>query len=442
MWVRIYRSFDSSTKEWDNYTDYTDIANPTYGCEADYIGGSLPITQFSVEIHTTDRIRQNSRLDICFETGAECMYSIVDVQQMEPGTVRVLARSKLAYLDKRHLKAKYYNNEEIQTVLTDTFGSSRDWWYNLHYDLAEERITGYFPEQTARERLQQICFTIGAYLKTYFQMGTDIEIKPFGSESDYEVPIEHTYWRPQITYRDFVKSVTVRAYTYTETPKANIGSTDEWVEAGGKYYVEATQDFTLNNPNTLPNYAEQNEVEITNIRIITPTNVSALLTRLGDYYFNRTDIKADILGIEYPSAGTLVTIYTDEETTQTGYITAADYKFGRYYCKIRITVSMATEAKVKRLIIKYKWGNKVIEKQTFRFPEGAEYDIQTVFVDKKLNGHRYIFRPTAAWVSGTMGSATKTEEVPCLPALDFVDKILEIISVDEVTANEGTIRIG
>ena len=55
-----------------------------------------------------------------------------------------------------------------------------------------------------------------------------------------------------------------------------------------------------------------------------------------------------------------------------------------------------------------------------------------------MEGHRYILRPTAAAVTGTMVAGGVEVEQTYAEALDLHDGTLHITNVDEITVNDGT----
>ena len=64
------------------------------------------------------------------------------------------------------------------------------------------------------------------------------------------------------------------------------------------------------------------------------------------------------------------------------------------------------------------WGTVQVAKRVYYFPKGYTYSITTEYIDQRISGHRYIFRPTTATVTGTL-SADATQNVSIEVALDY-----------------------
>ena len=414
-----------------NGTDYREIADLSFAPETDIEGNTLAINQFIVDIRTTDTIEVN-RLAALFDDNSRLWaeYTIVDVQDIGNGQKRIIAQSPIALLAKKNMPAVMYGNTPIAGVLSDIFGSMN---YYLDNSFSGEVISGFMPEQTARERLQWVTFSIGAYVRSYFVSG--ISIEPL-SQAATEIPPERTYWQPKVTYKDYVTKVTVRTYHYhLGTPQ----STDKWVQVGDNYYIETTRDVSLTNPN-VPSYASENEILVDSVKIMNENNVSAVLTRLSNYYFNRQGVDADVLNNGSYIPGQKVNVFLDDTNYKTGYITSVSFVFG-YQQKSKIVMTMAEDGSVITLTIIDKWKNRKIGQQKYRLAPGSEYAIDNLFIDHFTDGHRRIFRPLDAQVTGTMGNTSKKVTQPYEVALDLYKNVLHIISVDDFTEEEGVVKI-
>lgn len=414
-----------------NSVDYRQISDLSFAPEIDIVGNTLTINQFIVDIRTPDTIDVNRKAYLYGEDDKLwAAYTIVDVQDIGNGEKRIIAQSPIALLAKRTLPAVMYNNEPITNVLTVVFGGVV---YHLDSRYNGETITGYMPEQSARERLQWATFSIGAYVKSYFD--EDIWINPIDPFTA-TIPPERIYWQPKVTYQDIVTKVTVRTYSYTSTAPA---STDKWVEVNGSYYIETTRDVSLVNPD-VPSYAADNEILIDGVKIMNSDNVSAVLTRLSDYYFSRQHVDADVLNPGDYVPGQRVRVFLDNTNYKEGYITSASFIFG-YQQKSKLTLTMAEDGNVLMLTVIDKWDEYEIGKQKYRLAAGAQYTIDNLFVDRMLDGHRYVFRPLDAQITGTMGNTNKTVTQDYEIALDLYKYVLDIISVDELTEEEGIVKI-
>ena len=94
-----------------------------------------------------------------------------------------------------------------------------------------------------------------------------------------------------------------------------------------------------------------------------------------------------------------------------------------------------------RLTILCKYDGNNIGEFDYCFPVAYVYSVQVPFIDLTMNGHRYVFRPLTATVTGTMPSEDRTIAVNYAVALDSHERTLYVISVDEVTDSEGVVTI-
>lgn len=414
--------------------NYTDIVSLDFAPEADLTGSSLPVNQFSADIRTGDQIPLNVPATL-YNDGDDlwAAYTVVDVATVQPGVKRIIAQSAIALLSKRRMAPAMYNGSSVSGVLSDIFTGFESGAYNLDSSFSGETVSGFCPEQSARERLQWVLFVIGAYVKTYFS--DVIQILPLDDDARL-IPVERTYWKPQISVEDYVTKITVKAYSYTEGTPA---PTDEWVQVGNTYYIQSEQEFSLSN-HDVPAYVMENEIVIDRVTIINAENADDILSRLADDYFNRISLQADVLDNGEFFPGQKVLIYTAENGMMSGYVKSAAFSFG-LQAKASFKLSMCENVSVAALIINAIWDRIRIGQRRYTLPIGYQYDIKNLFVDLWLNDHRYVFRPENESASGIMPDTDTEKDEPYDIALDLFEGNLFVISVDGLTDNEGVVSI-
>lgn len=422
-----------------NNTVYTQIRNLSFAPETDITGSSIPVNQFFVEIKTTDVIGVGINAYLYDDNGdLWAKYWITESVVVDEGWYKVTAQSIILLLDRFTLPAVVYSGESVTNVLDIIFDIIASVYpgetvYTLDSALASATVTGYCPEQTARERLLWVVFSIGGYLKTYFNEYAEI-VKL--DTTITAIPENVTFWKPEISYDDYVTAVKIRAYTYTQgTPQA----TDTWITDGTNYYIQTYQDFTLTNPD-IPITVTDNIIFIDKVTLVNQSNATAILNVLSQYYFKRIEVKAEVINDGEYLPGDKCQI-SNGDRLLAGFIVKADFKFGNAK-KASLQLVQSDVLASAKLILQYMWGNILLKKLSYLLPVGYAYSISNPYIDKVVNSHRYIFRPQAASASGTMvsGGVTDTEQYDV--ALDWYDVELYVVSVDELSESNEVISIG
>lgn len=201
-----------------NGTTYSDIKSVSFAPEDDLTLNTLPICQFSVDVVTSaaaDSFKgkyihlYESRIGNPILLAGK--YTVTEAEQVTPGVVRIIAKSFLDYLDSRTLSAKIYSGVSSTNFLIDIFsGPAEDETSGtIEWDTDDPQITGaggtlygFFPKQTARERLQMFCQAHRYYVA---QWGPDsasglklvLRTASTFTNGDYILP-EDVYMRPTV----------------------------------------------------------------------------------------------------------------------------------------------------------------------------------------------------------------------------------------------------
>lgn len=439
MYIKVY---DLSSGLPQEIGTYTEVANLYFAPSADLAGASIPINEFQIDIHTTDMIEIGYQAELYDDMdNLWAQYWITYAEHTRQDLLSIKAQSEIGILDRITLPAVYYSGESITNVLDDiivwsTLGSVIPMGYTLDSSFANETITGFCPNQTARERLLWVTFTIGAYVKTFFNQG--IEILPIDS-TQTTIPVGDIYWKPTVIYNDWVTAIRGHAYSFTiGTPS----TTDTYVEGDiGNTYIVTETTITIQNQN-VPAAAPENIVEIEGVYLLNEDNLSGVLTRLTDWYFNRTELDFDAINNRSYLPGDKVLVQIDDENLVSGYISSATFAFG-VQAKATMHLTGVENVDAAKLTVLCKYNGKRIGKKVYTFPVGYAYSVDMPYIDLTMNGHRYIFRPTTATVTGTMASGGTTVTVDYAVALDLHEGILKIISVDGIsTTTESGETVG
>lgn len=423
--------------------EYRNITNLSFEPSADLAGTGIPINEFSVDIRTGDSISIGQYAELYGDDDTLwAKYWIIHAYRVESGTVRVRAQSDVALLERVTLPAVYYSGEDVSNVLDDTMvrnsgaaGIVAQMDYTLDSAFNGETITGFCPEQTARERLLWVCFVLGAYVKAFFN--DEIEILPIDNAVTL-IPIGDTYWKPTVNHNDWITAIRGKAYSFTVgTPQ----TTDQYVtDAQGTHYIISESEIVLQNPNA-PSVAPENIMDIQGVYLLNDSNISVVLTHIAQWYFKSVEVDLDAINNGLYLPGDKVQVYANEETILTGFINSEIFTFG-LQSKAAMHLTAVENTETGNLVVLYKYQSTQIGKRVYLFPVGYAYSITNPYIDLTMDRHRYIFRPLNAAATGTIAAGENTSTQNYDVALDLYDGILHIISVDEVTVTTDDIVIG
>lgn len=422
--------------------DYTELKNLSFAPSADLAGTSIPINEFQVDIYTDDDFTMGSVANLYDDNdNLWAHYWIVYVNRINPYAVQIRAQSDISLLDNITLDPIYYNGANVESVLDETIINASDsapglwapWPYYIDNSLKSKTITGFCPQQKARDRLLWICLVIGAYVKSSFN--SEIEILPIDDSAEL-IQMGDIYWRPKVTTKETVTKINVKSYSFMQgTPQ----STDKWVTDGTNYYIVTEQENSLANQSAELGTLDK-EITIDGVYLVNSANVSTVLATLAQWYFNSTQIEADVINNAAYAPGDRVMLYTDEGHIKSGYITDAVFAFG-LQSKATLTLAGTGTVEAANLIITYQYDGMQLDQKTYLLPVGMTYSITNPYIDMTMNGHRYIFRPLAAAATGTVVSGTNTSTQSYAAALDLHEGALHVISVDAVTVDSNDIGV-
>lgn len=424
---------------------YTRLKDLHFAPETGILGQSAPVNEFSADIATEDDIEIGDymRLRDDRET-LWAQYWLTSARRIDHQTVHVIGKSDLMLLDRPRLPAEFYDGVAVSVIVQEIFDAIgynfEGTYYTLDATIGARTLTGFCPEQTARERLQWVCFAAGAYIKTYFS--ANVQILPVPSPAGFGtiIPPERTFWKPRITQTDYVTAVTVRAYRFTQTEPQ---SGDKYVtDQGGITYVYTTEDITISNPDLQPAQYPVNVISAQDVMLLDTTRASAAASLLAQYYFKRTTVELDVIDNGEYQPGDKVTVYGSENRLYTGFITAAVFAFG-LQARATLTVAGAEQTTAATLTIIARYADEVLDVRRYTFPVGYGYSLHNDYIDLTRGDARRVLRPLTDITSGTMPQGGVVIYVDYAAVLILRRGVLEIISVDAVAEDtEEDITIG
>ena len=427
-----------------NSVNYTKIKNLSFNPQIDAVSDSIPVNEFDVEIRTDTAFVVGTNIKLYDDRNQLwANFWIKYADEVDDGFVRIKAQSAIGLLDRFKLPATIYTTDvTLQTALNSIFSNISGYAsYSLDPELATVTIGGYCPEQTARERLQWVCFVGNAYVKQCFN--TNVEIKALDFNSLKTVPINKTYWKPEIEYDNYVTAIELVTYSYRQgTPQQG----EESVEVGGVTYIQTEGLFRLTNPN-IPQTTAPNVIRIDGVNIINDNNASNIASRLALLYFARKSVKADVVNNKDYVVGERVNVCLDDFRTAVGFIESMNFSFG-LQAKSSIDMIVTEMREVTSLVIEYVIydSDAVIQRKRYNFPVGYHYSIKNEFIDLASNKYRNIYRPHSEYAIGVIrdGKNINTQDVEIALVMVYKTNTLVIKSVSELTfdTKEKVIEIG
>ena len=250
-------------------------------------------------------------------------YVVKQINNLGNNLYEIHGYSLVYRLDTPKVPAKYYNGVSLSVALKDveknangSFGVT----YNVDTELSGKTITGYCPEQTARERLQQFCWAVGGYVSC--ACSALINILAIPSTVQGTVPKSKIYAFPAVANEDEVARVNLTVHTYT----AGTSGDDIVIDADGNKYVHTTSTLTM--ANTALTGVSNREISVDKATLVNSSNAQATLLRMASVYFNSGTWHGTTTPQGY-IPGQMVQTEDRDGQMQKGYISAMTYSFGK-----------------------------------------------------------------------------------------------------------------
>lgn len=242
-------------------------------------------------------------------------FYIDDSTRVSKNVYNVSCIDALGILDEDPFAAAMYTNANAKTALEDIVGGH--FTLELSEELQTEKLTGYIPDCSRREALQQAAFALRAVVDT---SGTgNVKVWRLDESEPEEIPLQRLYTGGDVSTAAIVTEVRVTAHTYSTS-----GSGSDTVEIGGKTYYHTTAVTTKQNPNITAS-TKPNVIEVKEAALVNSTNVAAVTQHVFDYYMRRQTHGVQIV-MDQEMPGDYVTTTTPWEDQITGTITSMTIK--------------------------------------------------------------------------------------------------------------------
>lgn len=461
MYVKVTADRGMGTRK-----TYRDLRSLSFSPECDVTGTTMPVSEMSVTILTDDTIEVGSIIELFDDTDKKwCVMPVIYAERSDVGHVEVRAQSLLQRLDSCTLAPKMveesWASTEIYLVFNEVFGSTRfEWPIHIDGSLNQIRVSGYFPKQTARVRLQWILMTIGATITDWWldrDDSGDLQFGGIGNEPIVEyvyvrpvldtveriIPLEDTYWRPRITYRDYVTAIRVTVYEYEHRPPSR---TEEYVEIKedesqktGDIWTQTSYVATLTN-NDVPEDVYENVVEVDGITIINEDNVDDVMTHLARFHFTRNQIELEAINnFDYLPPERFFG-YLSKHEVFIGYLNSCTFTFGKQ-AKASMILTPAEAREGAEVKVIYVWRDMTVAERSYMLPVGYTWTLSTEYVEIDWNKHHYILMPTIPTYTVPVVSGGTTLTIPMDVAVDRFEDSAYTRSVDRVNQGDNSLSL-
>lgn len=425
---------------------YDDLKSLSFAPELDPTMATLPICEYEAEIVTDEAAESfidedadlyESRTAAGYYTELALNYTVTEARQAGRGVVYIRAQSIVGWLDKRVLEARYVENMRLDKFVYWIFNERSDnWGYNPPYSDYEPYtipsedaailLTGYCPEQTARERLQWICQAMMYVVIQWGHRSADglciTTTQDALAESDRIIKTlqpRHIYRTPVIRHMPHIRLCKVTYYFgFTTSPIIDpYGRKVESVvlrEAQGDpdsssyqeeirlYYMSWTGEYSHDS-------AYGAVVEMTgNTMLSDDLNHE----HPKPYYrpvFREHEVELDLLQLkqsantDYIWPGDLVRFYTDPATAYTGMVKSCRFTFGKL-ARATLVISTYLEPETMyHLTVKYSYSGRALARRDYYLPKSdAYYNIAHPTLSLYVVDRLETFTPRVASSSGTL----------------------------------------
>ena len=416
---------------------YRQLRSLSFAPEVDLTLSSLPVNEFRAEIVTEDVIPAGVEailMDDMDQLWAD--YTITKAERIDRQSFRIVAQSDLTLMDRWTLPAEMFQNVEVSRFIQWLFRIPKSGYlYNVDIDVDVYfngvTVTGFCPEQTARERLQWLCVTVGAVVRQCFASALQFIPAPDVDATAYYakgtlIPISETFMKPSVTIRELMRSVAVTGYeNFTNvdpTPQPEAGMEPgtepvqviEWessVDEQGVTWWYNPVDLTFENEESpeLPG----RHVSIDGVTLIGEAS-RQVIGWLSAAYFRQGEIRMDVINNAQYCPGQKVRVYAEEDTIYTGYIRSCDFRFGLQARATLVISSDLEQVPSGKLTISYRYGDLPLGRSEMVLPDGEPYDVENPTISWTEGGRYVEYTPTTPRATGT-GDAV-VQYVPRVPA--------------------------
>lgn len=238
-------------------------------------------------------------------------FFIDDSTRVSERVYKVSCIDALGVLDEDPFAAVMYSKYSAKTALEEIIGDH--FVLELGEELANEKLTGYIPDCSRRDALQQVAFALRAVVDTSGTGNIKVWRLPEGEPA--QIPLDRLYAGGEVSTSAIVTEVRVTAHTYSTS-----GSGTDTVVVGGKTYYH-TKAVTSKINSKITSSTKPNVIEVLDATLVNSSNVDAVTEHVYNYYMRRkTHSVKIVMREELPGANvTTTTPWTDTITgTMTG----------------------------------------------------------------------------------------------------------------------------
>ena len=222
----------------------------------------------------------------------------------------VSCHDALGVLDDEPFSAAIYSGKNAKDLITSILGGH--FLLDMDESLQAETVTGYIPDCTSREALQQIAFALCATVDTSGSRG--ICVRKLTTDTATEIPLDRLYTGGSVDTSAIVTEVRITAHSYSTS------GSGESVTVGGKTYYHTTSVTAKTNPDVTTS-TKPNVIEVKDATLVNPSNVATVAQHVYDYYMRRQTHSVKIV-MKGEVPGDYVETTTPWGTKITGTITS------------------------------------------------------------------------------------------------------------------------
>ena len=401
----------------DGQHTYRRISNLSFATETDLTLSTVPVCGFSADIHTTDDV--DGRIDLYDDMDALwASYIVTSRKRKSADVLHVEAQSDIAVMENWTLGAEMFSNYSADTFVRRLYtdvpasGSLYPVSIAVHYSIRGASVTGFCPEQTARERLQWLCLAIGAMVKQWHD-GTlmIVPVPKLNSTADATlIPLKDTYWRPDIEDQTEVADVAFTVYYgFHKVTDPDTDTSEETAEdSAGDTWGFNSQTVSYKNTGAS---AGSRGVSVDGVTLINRYNYGDISAALTYAYFAYRKMEVEVINNGQYWPGDKVRIYSDESTIYEGYIQSCNFTFG-LQAKSRMTVLITEPVQTAKLTVKYNYrlpggaAAVLLGSSYYYLPLGEVYSVTNPFLTIPNGGSVTTYTPEVETIIGPLTQAT------------------------------------
>lgn len=428
--AKIYARDEIKTLSFFTEYDPTLATVPICEIEAEVIEGAADTDQFDrsyVDLFDDRNVVESLQQIAGY-------YIVVKAARKGKGVIYIKAKSALCLLDNVVLDDVYYDsNQSVDTIVKRLFDAATEESYDPEEDeyyheyppyrisLNSSRpVTGYFPKQTARERLQYLMQDYGLYARqfgTFYAQYGLFFTECIDNNLNYD-----NYTGPFIRFEKIYNRPTVRKvqpagiYTYTIHSLYQSGKIEGedwesrqigWTDGLDSHPIYVSFKKTVHSETNPNGQNGMPEISVNNNTILRSNDTADRMKRA---YFRGYEVELDALIDDgtYLFPGSKVRFYVDGTTVCSGVIKSARLTFGTLIRARLVISSDLVPVSMNHLTIKYVYRNgnqqRALGQRNYYLPTGSGYSYVNPIFDLGIVGRVERFTPVSSTISGTLSA--------------------------------------